>query len=229
MHQSDKYSHSFLSEHYASILENNRRIILDGGNGRIDFTDYAEDKIMSVVALIRISPQVSSRIAAFEEKLKAIEPDMYFYEPQDYHITALDILKGERGRKLPDNIDEYAEAVRFCSSKIKPFEISFEGVSASDSAVMVCGYYDEALEQLREMLRSELKHRGLTLDERYRTFSSHVTFARLCSKYADPQKFLSLISEPVSFGTMTVSSIELCFHSWCDAKKTDNMKRPPRM
>ena len=220
MHQSEKYSHSFLFRHYASILENNRSIILEGGNGRIDFTDYAEDKIMSVVALIRISPQVSSRIAAFEEKLKAIEPDMYFYEPQDYHITALDILKGERGRKLPDNIDEYAEAVRFCSSKIKPFEISFEGVSASDNAVMVCGYYDEALEQLREMLRSELKHRGLTLDERYRTFSSHVTFARLCSKYANPEKFLSFISKPISFGTMTVSSIELCFHSWCDAQKT---------
>ncbi len=220
MHQSDKYSHSFLSEHYASILENNRRIILDGGNGRIDYTDYAEDKIMSLVALIRISPQVSSRIAAFEDRLKALEPDMYFYEQNDYHITVLDILKGKRGRTLPENIDKYVEAVKLCSLKIKPFEIRFEGVSASDNAVMVCGYYDEALEQLRELLRSELNQRELALDERYRTFSSHVTIARLCSKYADPEKFLSFISKPISFGTMTVCSIELCFHSWCDAQKT---------
>lgn len=220
MRESEVYSHTFLSNHYASILEKNRQIILDGGNGRFDYTDYVEEKIMSLVALIRLSPEVSSRIQSFEDRLKAIEHDMYFYSQEDYHITALDILKGERGRKIPQNIDEYVDATKACIRNIKPFEISFKGVSASDNAVMICGYYDEALERLRELLRSELKQRDLILDERYRTFSSHVTIARLCSTYADPERFLSLISEPLSFGTMTVRSLELCFHSWCDAEKT---------
>lgn len=220
MQQSFKYTHSFLSQHYASILEKNRTCILEGGNGRIDYTDYVEDKIMSLVVLIRISRDVSERIAAFEDRLKAIEPQMYFYPQEDFHITALDVLKGQRGRVIPQNIDEYVAAVRTCAEKIRPFEISFEGVSASDNAVMICGYYDEALEQLRRSLRVEFKHSSLVLDERYETFSSHVTIARLCSKYSDPGKFLSLISEPVSFGSMTVKSLEICFHSWCDAKKT---------
>jgi 2'-5' RNA ligase len=220
MQESARYSHSFLRKHYSTILKNNRRIILEGGNGRIDYTDFVDEKIMSLVTLIRLSPEVSSRIAAFEDRLRAIQPDMYFYPQEDYHITVLDILKGEKGRQLPNNIDEYVEAVKACTKDISPFEITFKGISASDNAVMVCGFYDEALELLRQSMRTELKRRGLPLDERYETFSSHVTFARLCSKYTDPVKFLSLISEPVSFGAMTVTSLEVCFHSWCDARKT---------
>lgn len=220
MQESARYSHSFLRNHYSTILKNNRRIILEGGNGRIDYTDFVDEKIMSLVTLIRLSPEVSTRIAAFEERLRAIQPDMYFYPQEDYHITVLDILKGEKGRQLPHNIDEYVEAVKACTKNIRPFEITFKGISASDNAVMICGYYDDALERLRQSLRKELNQRGLPLDERYETFSSHVTFARLCSKYTDPVKFLSLISEPVSFGSMTVSSLEICFHSWCDARKT---------
>lgn len=217
---SNKYNRTFLKHHYESIFNANREIILEGGNGRVDYTDYVENKAMSLVALIRISPEVSSKIALFEDNLKYLEPDMYFYPQTDFHITALDILKGKAGREIPENISDYIDAISSCTTGIKPFEIELEGVSASDNAVMVCGYYEESLEILRNRMRSEIRKRQLPLDERYETFSSHITIARLCSKYNNPQKLISLISEPRYFGVMTVNSIEISFHSWCDSQKT---------
>ncbi len=214
-----KYDRSFLSEHYASILKKNYETLLLGGNGRLDYTDFVENNVRSLVVLIRIAPDVGQRIAVCIDRLKTIEPDMYFYPQKDFHITVLDVLKGEAGRQIPENISEYIEAVKACANSIKPFEIEFDGLTASDNAVMVRGFYESALQSLREKLRQEIRSRGLTLDERYETFSSHVTIARLCDKYSEPQKILSFVNTPISFGKMSVSSLEICFHSWCDSKK----------
>ena len=84
---------------------------------------------------------------------------------------------------------------------------------------MVRGYYEPQLQTLRENMRQELRVRGLTLDERYETFSSHVTIARLCDKYSEPARILSFVNTPVSFGKMRVKALEISFHSWCDSKK----------
>lgn len=214
-----KYDRSFLNEHYASILQKNYKTLLAGGNGRLDYTDFADNNVRALVVLIRIAPDVGQRIAACIDRLKEIEPDMYFYPQKDFHITALDVLKGEAGRQIPDNISQYIEAVRDCAKSIKPFEIEFDGLTASDNAVMVRGFYDPQLQILRENLRKELRARSLTLDERYETFSSHVTIARLCNKYSDPEKILSFVNTPLSFGKMRVRSLEISFHSWCDSKK----------
>ncbi len=210
---------NFLEDHYNSILDRSLDVILKGGNGDIYHTDLVDNRIRALVLLIRLEPNIADNIDCCIQKLKAIEPQMYYYPKTDFHLTLLDLLKGEVDRRIPDNIEDYIEIIGNSLDGIKPFEITFEGLCASENAVMVKGYYGKELYNLREKLRNDLPLHGLKLDERYRTVSSHITIARLTGIYQNPSNFLSFIHEPYKFGTQKVSSIELTFHSWCDSRK----------
>ena len=210
---------SFLVNHYDSILAANREKILAGG-ARDAFLDNAlTDNRMSLVVLIRIPLDAAEKINSCINELKGIEPNLYYYPAQDFHITVMDVLKGEEGRSIPPNITEYIHCIEECSKDISPFKIEFDGLTASDNAIMVRGYYDDQLMVFRQKLRDMLKQRGLSLEERYKTISSHVTIARLLSKYQNPEKLLDYIEKPRSFGNMTVSNMEISFHNWYDTRK----------
>ena len=210
---------AFLDNHYDSILTANKGKILAGGNGDAFLEKALTDNRMALVVLIRISLDVAEKINRCIEDLKRIEPSLYYYPAKDFHITVMDVLKGEEERKIPSNITEYIRCVEECSKDISPFKIKFDGLTASDNAIMVRGYYDDQLMVFRQKLRGMLKQRGLSLEERYRTISSHVTIARLHSKYQNPEKLLDYLEKPRLFGTMTVSSMEISFHNWYDTTK----------
>ena len=210
---------AFLKDHYDSILANNMEKILSGGCGDAFLENARTDNRMALVILIRISPETADRINTCIAGLKEIEPDLYFYPAEDLHITVMDILKGEEGRSIPQNIDDYIQCIREAVRSISPFNIMFDGLTASDNAVMVRGYYDDELMIFRQNLREMFKKRGLLLEERYETVSSHITIARLHDKYRDPERLLNYIEKPQVFGTMTVSEMELSFHNWYDTRK----------
>ena len=210
---------SFLDNHYDSILTANREKILAGGAGDAFLEKALTDNRMSLVVLIRIPLDAAEKINSCINELKGIEPNLYYYPAQDFHITVMDVLKGEEGRSIPPNITEYIRCIEECSKDISPFKIEFDGLTASDNAIMVRGYYDDQLMVFRQKLRDMLKQRGLSLEERYKTISSHVTIARLLSKYQNPEKLLDYIEKPRLFGNMTVSNMEISFHNWYDTRK----------
>jgi len=210
---------SFLDNHYDSILTANREKILAGGVGDVLLERVLTDSRMSLVVLIRIPLNVAEKINSCIDDLKGIEPNLYYYPVKDFHITVMDVLKGEEGRRIPQNITEYIRCIEECSKEISPFKIRFDGLTASDNAILVRGYYDDQLMVFRQKLRDMLKQRGLLLEERYKTISSHATIARLHSKYQNPERLLDYIEKPRSFGTMTVSSMEISFHNWYDTRK----------
>ena len=210
---------SFLDNHYDSILATNREKVLAGGIGDPLLKNALTDSRMSLVVLIRISPDVAERINCCLDDLKGIEPNLYYYPAKDFHITVMDVLKGEEGREIPPNITEYINCIEECSKDISPFRIEFDDLTASDNAILVRGYYDDQLMVFRQKLRDMLKQRGLSLEERYKTISSHVTIARLHSKFQNPERLLDYIEKPRSFGTMTVSNMEISFHNWYDTRK----------
>ena len=210
---------SFLDNHYDSILTATKDKILAGGAGDAFLEKALTDNRMSLVVLIRIPLDAAEKINSCINELKGIEPNLYYYPAQDFHITVMDVLKGEEGRRIPPNITEYIRCIEECSKDISPFRIEFDGLTASDNAIMVRGYYDDQLMVFRQKLRDMLKQRGLSLEERYKTISSHVTIARLLSKYQNPEKLLDYIEKPRSFGNMTVSNMEISFHNWYDTRK----------
>ena len=134
-----------LEQHYDRILSVNRTKILSGGAGDDYLKNVRNDNRMSLVVLIRITPEISGKIVSCIEEIRKIEPELYFYPAGDFHITVMDILKGEEGRNIPENVEEYIDCIQKSSAKISPFPIEFKGLTASDNAVMVKGYYQEAL------------------------------------------------------------------------------------
>ena len=212
----------FLKEHYNNIFIKNKEKICQGGVKDDLLSNVKNDERMSIVLLIRISPNISANIEKCINKLKEIESDsMYFYPSSDFHITVIDILKGEIGRKIPENINDYINCINECAKQIKPFEIEFEGLTASDNALLVKGFYDNELQKFRELLRESLNKNNLKLEERYKTISSHITIARFKEKLKNPDKFISFIENENKnyFGKMKVNYFELCFHNWYDTKK----------
>ena len=208
-----------LTAHYARILAQNREILLQGGRGDLFLQSKETDTRRAVALLIRVKGGVCEKISEYIQTLKQTEPELYYYPPQDFHITVLDILRGKENRMIPENVDEYISCIKGCTDGVKPFCIEFKGVTASDNAVLVCGYYEDGLEELRHTIREALSERNLILDERYKSISSHITIARIPEKLAQPKRFLEQIGQDVCFGTMKVDLVELTFHNWYDSEK----------
>lgn len=209
-----------LKDHYARILGQNREILLQGGRGDPFLQSKEADTRMALVLLMRVKGEVSGKISDYIQTLKQTEPALYYYPPSDFHVTILDILCGKEHRTTPENIDEYISCIKGCTDAVKPFHIDFRGVTASDNAVLACGYYEDGLEELRRTVRSALTERNLALEERYKSISSHITIARIPERLTQPERFLGLIERDVCFGRAEVDSVELSFHNWYDSEKT---------
>ena len=214
------YSKENLDIHYdKNIYEKNKQKLLKGGTGDKFLINVKNDNRMSLVLLIRISSEISNKIEKCISKLKNIEPDLYYYPKTDFHITVIDILKGEENREIPNNLNEYIECINNCIKEIKPFKIEFNGLTASDNAIMVKGYYEYELQKFRELLRKSLKEKGLSLEERYETISCHITIGRVADNFKNPKDLTKFIEEERKFGVMEVDALELSFHNWYDTKK----------
>ena len=214
------YNKQRLDELYNGILEQNRHKLLSGGTGDPFLTSSSIDERMALVLVFRPSVEVVVKITTHLGKLRDMEPNLYFYPARDLHVTVIDILKGRLGRQIPDNIEQYIQCIKECAAQIRPFSVEFEGMTSSDNAAMVKGFYEADLENFRIMIRHAFAEKSLPLEERYQTISSHITLVRIPVSLQNPKAFVDYIMEPVSFGTMKIDSLELIFHNWYDSKKT---------
>jgi 2'-5' RNA ligase len=214
------YNTERLRSLYDNILNDNIHTLRAGGKTDPSLFNAKNDDRMSLVVLLRLSDEVSRNIADYSRNLSMIEPDLYIYPECDYHITVMDILKGAKGRLLPANTTDYISAIESCSADITKFCIGFHGLTASDNVIMVKGFYDAPLQIFRERLRTSLKSRGLSLEERYETVSCHVSIARISKPLSNPDELIDFIKLPHDFGVMTVDCMEISFHNWYDTQTT---------
>ena len=214
------YKQEKLKKHYRNIFEQNREVLLQGGRGDEYLLEPEKDTRMALTLVIRVKGECTKQIKAYQEVLQAIEPDLYYYPTEDLHITVLDILRGIPNRKLPENLDAYISCIEACAKKMQPFQIALQGTTVSDNVVLVNGYYEKGLEELRQLLRKELHQNNLVLEERYETFSAHVSVARIPQKLMKAEHFLQEAINDMEFGKMQVEMMELVFHNWYDSKKT---------
>ena len=214
------YNKEKLDEHYnINIFQKNKEQFISGGIGDKSLNNAKNDNRMSLDLLIRIPSEINDKIEECISELKNIEPNVYYYPKTDFHITVIDILKGEENREIPQNLNEYIECIKICASKIKPFKIKFDGLTASNNAILIKGYYEEELQKFRESLRKILKERKLLFQERYETISCHITIMRIPDKVNKPKDLIKVIEKKQIFGIMEVNTMELAFHNWYDTKK----------
>jgi 2'-5' RNA ligase len=178
------------------------------------------DRRRGLTLIARPSADVRNKVAPFLRELRRLEPEQYYYARADLHLTILSLFNATTAHKrFLAHTDKYLAAVESTLQKAGPMRIEFVGVTASPGAIILQGFPDsEALNELRDNLRQQLRVRGLTkgLDVRYRLETAHMTVARFRAPLRDGKQFAAALarSRRRSFGSVAIKSLSLVTNDW---------------
>lgn len=175
------------------------------------------DHRRGLTLLCHLPAHVTRNINLCLEQLKKKEPAFYYYPSADMHLTILDLIAAKDNFVLSDeDAVKYERVLKEVVRNVSPIEWHFTGFMISPSALMVKGFYSPNLQALRSAIRQLLPANGLQLDERYPTYSGHVTVARFKKKLERPQRLLEFIAQnqEIEVGRFQTESIDLVIHDW---------------
>lgn len=176
-----------------------------------------EDTRRGVTLLLRPSTEVVNALLDFMAAIEVIEPDAYYYPPQDLHVTVLPIAAGVDAGRF--SLPEHDAVLREVLHRFEPMEVDFSGVTLSREAVMMQGFAQrDALNGLREAVRDGLRAAGLggDIDRRYKVTAAHSTFMRFAAPLRDPARLVDVLAEARTrdFGHSRVQMLELVGNDW---------------
>jgi len=207
---------------------------ITAGDVEIDpwLTDPENDRRRGLTLIFRPPNSVIMEIMEFLESCRILEPDQFFYQPDNLHFTVLSLFTvKEEFHKEYQNLPGFISSIKESLEDSCSFNLKLRGLTVSPGAVMICGYPDTELVNLwRERLRGNLKLHGLAdgLDKRYHLMTAHCTILRFSSSLRNPlafSKFLS-IQKLRDFGIFHVSQLELVKNDWyMGARNTELIER----
>ncbi|HWH72157.1 MAG TPA: 2'-5' RNA ligase family protein [Candidatus Sulfotelmatobacter sp.] len=211
----------FLSEHYACLWQGAIGEIR-AGKVEIDaiLASGQADRRRGLTVIARPSPEVQERVMGFLEALRRIDPEQYYYEPSELHVTFLSLFTATvEHERFFARREAYLSAVDAALSQVPAFKIEFTGVTVSRGAVMIQGYPQNGiLNTARDRLRAELRQRGLVegLDGRYRLETAHMTAARFRRGLQNSHHFAVALETHRHhvFGQSHVSGLDLVRNDW---------------
>lgn len=195
-------------------LFNNNKVELD------PFLLSANDNRRGTTVLARLSEPLIQEVESLIHTLRQIEPDQYYYDTSSFHVTLLSIITCHDGFTLESiDLDEVIKTVSQSLYTISPFQIQFQGLTASPSCVMIQGFpLNKQLNQLRNNLRYHFKQSQLmhSIDQRYPIQTAHSTIMRFQKPLKHPQLFVETLLEHKNraIGTLMVDQVELVFNDW---------------
>jgi len=214
-------THDFLRARYASLWDGS---IGDVREGRVTIdpllASREPDQRRCLTVLARPSAPIQQSVQGFLNELSAIEPEQYYYDPAELHVTVLSLFTAtlEHERYLA-RYPEYLAAVNTALAGTPTFGIEFTGVTLTREAVMIQGFpAATTLNDLRESLRNELRARHLTegLDSRYILQTAHMTVVRFRASLRDSAQFAGVLARyrDHAFGQTQVHELNLVRNDW---------------
>lgn len=185
-----------------------------------NLSDKGNDLRRGVTLAFRPTTAVWTKVENFLDQLAEVSPGQYLYQPEELHVTVLSIISGtEFWRREIRSLAAGRAIINEVLSRQRFFKISFRGVTASPSAVMIQGFpVGDGLEKLREELRAAFARNGLDgqLDRRYKITFAHMTVMRFQRTDADWKRLKEFLAEnrDTDFGEMEVSRIQLIWGDW---------------
>jgi 2'-5' RNA ligase len=182
--------------------------------------DGLVDRRRGLTLIARPSVEVRKKVATFLRELRRLEQGQYYYARADLHLTILSLFTATTAHKrFLVHTEKYLAAVKSALQKTGPMRIEFVGITMSPGAIMIQGFPDSnALNNLRDHLRQQLRIRGLTkgLDVRYRLETAHMTVARFRVPLRDGKHFATVLarSRRRPFGFMTIKNLSLVTNDW---------------
>lgn len=209
-----------VAEYYNSLYRDSIQRIISDEYSTDKFIDSPCDRRRGVTLLIRPSQEIKENAEKFLTELKQIEPKQYYQPVTDLHVTVLSIITCFEGFEL-DNIciQDYVDILQESLKSASSIEISFRGVTASPSAIMIQGFLgDNTLNVIRDNLRVNFKKSRLqqSIDARYSIQTAHMTVVRFCNPLLRKTDFLKLIEDyrGFDFGTHSVDAVEFVYNDW---------------
>jgi len=209
-----------LENHYKKLYNESIKKISSDNYETDQLIDSDKDKRFGLTLLIRPLNEIKKEIQKFIKKFKEIEPNQYYYPNSDIHITVMSIISCYNGFDMSKiDLQKYVELTEKCLLKGVDLNITFKGITASPSGVMIQGFMSNSeLNDIRDRLRKEFKNSNLeqSLDKRYSIQTAHSTIIRFKSELSQKEKFLELLNKNINydFGTFNVNKFELVYNDW---------------
>lgn len=209
-----------LENHYKKLYhESINKISSD--NYHIDtLIDSKNDRRFGLTLIIRPSNEIKKKIQNFLKNIKEIEPNQYYYPNSDIHITVMSIISCYSDFDMSKiDVQKYIDLTEKCLLKGIDLNITFKGITASPSGVMVQGFMNNnELNDIRNRLRKAFKNSNVeqSLDKRYLIQTAHSTIIRFRKELSQKEKFLELLDNSINydFGTFKVNKFELVYNDW---------------
>ncbi|TGV03258.1 mutarotase [Flavivirga rizhaonensis] len=214
-----------LKDHYNALYTESIQKISNDDYQIDHLIDSPLDKRFGITLIIRPSIEVKNKIQEFLNKIKVIEPNQYYYKNSDIHITVMSIISCYDGFQLKDiNLSEYIKLINQSLNCNIDLEISFKGITASPSCLMVQGFMNNnSLNIIRNNLRENFKNTTLeqSIDKRYSIQTAHSTVCRFSKKLNQKSEFLKSIEHfrNYDFGSFKVKNLELVYNDWYQKEK----------
>jgi 2'-5' RNA ligase len=208
-----------LAEHYHKLYTESIAKISAGNYETDHLIDSDTDQRFGITLVIRPDTETKGKIQQFLTEAKAIEPDQYYYQNADIHITLMSIISCYEGFDLKDiNVEDYIQLIQRVLARHKCFKIQFKGLTASASCILIQGFLTGTLNEIRDDLRAGFKNSDLQqrIDKRYAIQTAHATVIRFRSELIHVGALLSLIEKyrDFDFGTFEVKQVELVYNDW---------------
>ena len=209
-----------LENHYKKLYHDSIDKI-SSDNYHIDtLIDSKNDRRFGLTLIIRPSNEIKKKIQNFLKNFKEIEPNQYYYPNSDIHITVMSIISCYSDFDMSKiDVQKYIDLTEKCLLKGIDLNITFKGITASPSGVMVQGFMNNnELNDIRNRLRKEFKNSNVeqSLDKRYLIQTAHSTIIRFRKELSQKEKFLELLDNSINydFGTFKVNKFELVYNDW---------------
>lgn len=209
-----------LENHYNSLYRESLSKIKSKEYGIDKLISSPNDKRYGMTLLIRPTLEIKEKISFFLREMIKVDPNQYYYPESDMHITVLSIISCYSGFDFSKiNSFEYIMKIRDAIENISSFNISFSGITASPSCIMIQGYpQDDIINTIRNNIRILFRNSSLenSIDTRYKLRTTHSTVIRFKEKLTHVDKYLERLEafRKYSFGTFKVDSLELVLNDW---------------
>lgn len=213
-----------LPAHYNKLYQESKAKIA-GGNYEIDeLIDSKDDCRFGITLVIRPDESTKANIQHFLDEVKAIDPNQYYYQNSDLHITVMSIISCYVGFELEQiNIQDYVKLIEQVLLKHRSFKIQFKGLTASPSCILLQGFLTDTLNEIRDDLRIGFKNSDLqqSIDKRYAIQTAHSTIIRFKQALKNKDQLLEVVEKyrDFDFGTFDVQEMELVYNDWYQRKK----------
>jgi len=213
-----------LSLHYNKLYTDSINKI---GNAEYEIDpliDDSTDRRFGITLVIRPDAATKTNIQRFLSELKAIEPNQYYYQNSDLHVTLMSIISCYEDFSLGNIVvEDYVNLIDGVLKQFSAFNIQFRGLTASTSCILIQGFLTDTLNEIRDALRKVFKASTLqqSIDKRYAIQTAHSTVVRFRKPLSKIEELLSLVDQykDFDFGTFEVKQIELVYNDWYQREK----------